>query len=234
MSASERVHLLTFGHDESWRHARERTGAAAVACGFRPLVCDATHLGLWPHLEWAQSPAGARGFGYWGWKPYLVGKLLESLPDGDLVVYSDAGNVLTHGPGWDRYLDMARDTGGCFFFHDVRHATDAQYTKADLLAHFDPDNHPGLGMLWAGAWIVKAGGEARALMRHWSQWWDEARYHYVDDSPSRTPNALDFREHRHDQSVLSLLVKSRYGAASFVSETECWVPGAPIVAARLR
>ena len=32
-------------------------------------------------------------------------------------------------------------------------------------------------------------------------------YHMIDDSPSKKPNLSCFREHRHDQSIFSLLTK---------------------------
>jgi hypothetical protein len=32
-----------------------------------------------------------RGFGLWTWKPYVVRRSLEALPEGDMLVYSDAG-----------------------------------------------------------------------------------------------------------------------------------------------
>ena len=32
-------------------------------------------------------------------------------------------------------------------------------------------------------------------------------YHLIDDTPSLLENTVDFREHRHDQSIYSLLLK---------------------------
>jgi hypothetical protein len=32
-------------------------------------------------------------------------------------------------------------------------------------------------------------------------------YHLIDDTPSKSPNFTEFIEHRHDQSILSLLTK---------------------------
>ena len=32
-------------------------------------------------------------------------------------------------------------------------------------------------------------------------------YHLIDDTPSKSPNFKEFKEHRHDQSILSLLLK---------------------------
>ncbi len=57
-------------------------------------------------------------------------------------------------------------------------------------------------------------------------------YHWIDDSPSHLPNHPDFREHRHDQSIISLLVKNR-GALIIPDET--YPPGTgPISADRKR
>ena len=36
---------------------------------------------------------------------------------------------------------------------------------------------------------------------------DDGNRNLIDDSPSSTPNALDFKENRHDQSVFSILMK---------------------------
>jgi hypothetical protein len=42
------------------------------------------------------------------------------------------------------------------------------------------------------------------------QWYELAcNYHFIDDSPSVLPNFPDFQEHRHDQSIFSLLTKKK-------------------------
>ena len=38
-------------------------------------------------------------------------------------------------------------------------------------------------------------------------------YHYVTDQPSYIPNSENFKDYRHDQSILSLLYK-KYGCAT--------------------
>ena len=45
-----------------------------------------------------------------------------------------------------------------------------------------------------------------------------SNYHFIDDSPSIIPNDPQFIEHRHDQSVLSLLSKI-YGSEIINDET---------------
>ena len=56
-----------------------------------------------------------------------------------------------------------------------------------------------------GAVLFAVNKETRSLV---SEWYRLASiYHFIDDSPSKIPNTPDFREHRHDQSLFSLLTK---------------------------
>lgn len=32
-----------------------------------------------------------RGYGYWIWKPYLIKKSMDSMKDGDILLYADCG-----------------------------------------------------------------------------------------------------------------------------------------------
>ena len=47
--------------------------------------------------------------------------------------------------------------------------------------------------------------ETRNLINDWYNY--ACDYHNIDDSPSIIPNHSLFSEHRHDQSILSLLIK---------------------------
>ena len=47
--------------------------------------------------------------------------------------------------------------------------------------------------------------ETRSLIDEWYN--ISCDYHLIDDSPSIISNHNEFREHRHDQSILSLLIK---------------------------
>jgi hypothetical protein len=41
------------------------------------------------HGEWCEQ--NPRGYGYWVWKFYLIGKILKSMPEGELLLYLDCG-----------------------------------------------------------------------------------------------------------------------------------------------
>ena len=62
---------------------------------------------------------------------------------------------------------------------------------------------------WPGIQLYVNNAENRAFVNEWFQLMTRDNYHFVTDAPSRIPNAPVFRDHRHDQSVFSLLAKQR-------------------------
>jgi hypothetical protein len=61
------------------------------------------------------------------------------------------------------------------------------------------------------------------LVKEWQQICSEDNYHYIDDSPSVKPNHNIFKEHRHDQSIFSLLVK-KYNHFCVLNDETYWAP----------
>lgn len=78
------------------------------------------------------------------------------------------------------------------------------------------------------------------LIREWQHIAVEDRYRYSDNSPSEAPNHPDFREHRHDQSISSLLRKQRgttvshYEVQSYEGYFDALKSTLPACATRLR
>lgn len=223
--------FFCFGSDDSWRNARERARDGALAAGFDYVHCfTADNIAEWRHAEWAKT---TRGWGFWGWKPWLALRVLATASDGDTITYADSGSFI-RPKKWNVYWDRANRTDGVFFFHQH---PEHRYCKADLWAKHRslPVTPTGdrFGQIWAGAWILPVKPSTKSLLTDWAAHWDDL--HMVDDSPSLEPNHPDFIEHRHDQAVLSLLVKARCSPDGFLSEdVECYREDSPVYAARHR
>lgn len=153
-----------------------------------------------------------RGFGYYSWKPQVIQQSLRSLPDGSVLVYVDGGSHL-NSAGEGRFKDYLQkchssETGILAF---QTHWTERNWTKGDLLDHFGVRDNPLVtetGQLQAGLLFFRNTPETRVFVDSWAKvFWDS--FFLVDDSPSRSPNLEGFIEHRHDQSVFSLLAKMR-------------------------
>ena len=75
----------------------------------------------------------------------------------------------------------------------------------DLLLQLDMlnDTHLNTPMHQAGALLFKICDKTRDLVNKWYEL--SSDYHNIDDSPSISKNYESFIEHRHDQSIFSLL-----------------------------
>lgn len=174
---------------------------------------------------------GSRGYGYWIWKPYIIKKALERMNDGDRLLYIDAGCHL-NPRGINRlkeYFQVVSNShlkvGG---FQIADSNNDRTWTKMDLLAYFGvQDNNTILdsGQIAGGHVFIQ---KCESSMRFVEEWINTSEIlHLIDDSPSHLPNFPEFREHRHDQSIFSLLCKTKgavifSGAECYVSQEKSW------------
>lgn len=150
-----------------------------------------------------------RGYGYWSWKPYIVKEMLSKLDDGDILVYSDAGTQW-HVSGkqrFEEYMSMLSEKSSILTFQQPFLVKD--WTKGDAFNYICPDNWQEYAMqlqIWAGTFLVKKHNESVELF---DKWYDIVKNHkdLITDKISITPNLKGFIEHRHDQSIFSLLVK---------------------------
>jgi hypothetical protein len=185
-----------------------------------------------------------RGFGYWIWKPVVIAEGLARLKPNDLMVYLDVG--FTMDPrGRDRMLDYFRicrdSTDQMLSFMNVY--TEEMWTKADLAVRLGVHGCPGVmstSQLTSGFLVLGNTPSNRDLVNAWAEVAVEDGYRFSDDSPSRTENHHRFQEHRHDQSISSLLRKIRgtaithYEVQSYADAISAMRKRVPAWATRLR
>jgi len=212
------LHLLAFGGGEGFAGAAVRLAEQAQKTGIFASVSYRTDNNIYsicPELE-AHRPfinANSKGWGYWVWKPYLVRNCLRKIPDGDALVYMDAGcEILPRNKqklaGIFRHLDE----------HDQLFWSYQQYpifnivfwSKQNLLDRVEKDHGlselNGVPKVWAGNFGLVKTPENLSLVDEWCRLATADNYRLLDDSPSPTPQKRLFLGHRHDQSILSLLV----------------------------
>jgi len=152
-----------------------------------------------------------RGFGYWIWKSYFINKMLETASDDDVFMFVDAGNLLIRDIK-PLYELCANDEKGIILF-DNRDGTDdgsiwknAQWTKSDcfnILNLKSPEYINGDQV--NASYIVFR--KTEFSIKFFKQFADLcSNYNLISDAPNITENFnTAFRDHRHDQSILSLL-----------------------------
>lgn len=209
-TANPKAHFASFGTLPEYTRALKRIKEQAEASGYFATVklyIPQTTPGIEDHADFIAK--NRRGYGYWIWKTLVLLDRMRTVPEGDIVVYADAGCTVNDGATaaglWDIWIAavLAHPTQR-IGFHTGN--LEAAWCKGDLLAYFggvpkDP------GQLWAGAQIMVNTPANRAFVTEWLDIMTRDGYHFVTDAPSRLPNEREFREHRHDQSVFSLLSK---------------------------
>lgn len=155
-----------------------------------------------------RSGLNQRYYGYYACKPYFVLEALKSIPENDILLYVDSGCELNKNGlvKLNQYYDECIDTEGVFFTLDL---PEIQWTKMDTYCHImgDDDEHFMTKQIISGIFFLKNTQMVRDLVEKWMSICVKDDGRYLDDSPSKLTNNEIFREHRHDQSILSLLLK---------------------------
>ena len=125
------------------------------------------------------------------------------MSDGDVLVYADAG--CTAHPNRDLFdasIEAVKSSdSGIMTYNSMSY--ERMFTKADL---FDRMGARGLEMHFqriATYFIIQRRASTVKLVERWYS--IAGDYRNIDDSASDALNAVDFYEHRHDQSIFSIL-----------------------------
>jgi len=158
------------------------------------------------HQDFINS--NSRGYGYWLWKPYIIKKTLESMNENDVLLYADCGCELNY-EGKPKLLDFINLVKKKHIIGTSAASKDTDYTKMDLTRYLHMEEDVDLlkrNQMAATTLIMVKNESIVELMEQYYEICSN-NYHFIDDTPSVEPNFGDFIEHRHDQSVFSLLVK---------------------------
>ncbi len=156
-----------------------------------------------------ETLAARRGAGYFLWKPYILVRALQRVAPGDVLFYCDAGIHCVRPI--QPLLDLLEGGSSDLVILDGGFR-ESQYTKRDafLLMGCDSSEFVETPQSFAGAFLLRKTEWAERFAREFLAYacddrvlTDRANVLGEDDYP-------DFIEHRHDQSILSLLAK-RYG-----------------------
>lgn len=167
-----------------------------------------------------------RGNGYWIWKPFIIQEELCQLAEDDVLIYCDAGVEIV--ADLTPLVELVLDNRELLLFAgDVDLSgnrlgdTCGVWTKRDCFVSMDADEprfHQA-HMLDASFLVLRNRGVTPELVRGWQEYCSRAEV--VTDQPNvcGLPNLPGFIDHRHDQSVLSLLA-ARYGLETFRSPAQ--------------
>ena len=210
-----RLFLLNFS-DRRFESARFLQNSVAEQYGVDVVVSwsdeDLRNLVFYEqHAETLREP---RGCGFWLWKPFIVRSLLDKVDPGDVVLYLDS--AITPVRSLRPLLDVCVGNGG--FFTTWQRHRNATWTKRDTFVLTDTDSPAYYYSLHSNAAYMMFQRSHRTIefVDQWLDFCSDPRI--LTDSPNSCglPNLPDFIDHRHDQSVLSLL-SLKWGLPRFPS-----------------
>lgn len=139
-----------------------------------------------------------RGGGYWLWKPYCILQALDSVFYGDYVMYLDSGDIIT-GDLRSFVLNSGRDMILTKGVHQQQY-----WTKRDCFTHMgcDTKEYKEAIQLEAGIFVCKKTDDTIRFVQEWLDWCKQKEV--VTDMPFRD-EISGFKDHRHDQSILTNL-----------------------------
>jgi hypothetical protein len=155
-----------------------------------------------------------RGSGYWIWKPYIILKKLLEIDEGDILCYNDSKYL------WSKNIRQFESdilTGKNIGVYKNKPNTgtyiEKEWTKFDALALMNIKHENNFrndvinsNQVWAGFILLRKTFNPIRFIGEWLTYVQDHRI--VTDSPSLFgPENANFKENRHDQSVLSLLCK---------------------------
>ncbi len=150
-----------------------------------------------------------RGYGLWAWKPYVILQTLNSMSPGDVVFYADAGCGVAPDAvaRLQELVNVLMTSPETIMLADECDYRIRNWTKAEAIHHFGFANRDDVldSKMWeAGRIALQNTPFNRTLLQLWYDAASELRL--IDDSPSNCDEYVGFREHRHDQSILNLLM----------------------------
>jgi hypothetical protein len=220
-----RIHFITFA-SSSFRGALKRIKSEAETFGiFDSITCITENELPEEYRQKYGLVEGSRGYGYWIWKSYITKLHLDRIAENDILLYADAGCSF-NPEGTKRFIEYlnilshSKKSNLAFQLADYPEKT---YTKGDLFKYFEVEQNEEIknsGQLIATVFFIKKNSKSTRLI---DDWYSICHQHpnLVNDTPSAFPNDDSFVDHRHDQSVFSILRK-RYGCEVLNSEFDFW------------
>ena len=147
-----------------------------------------------------------RGGGFWLWKSYIIHDALCKADYGDYVIYTDSGAAFVDRI--DNLIScMERDSTDIMLFSLSN--PERKYTKRDTFVLMDCDSadYADSNQRLAGYELYKKTDHAMKFVAEWLGYAQDRRIITDDPNVMGKSNYDGFVDHRHDQSVLSLLSK---------------------------
>ena len=200
-------HLVNYSDKSHHNSQKENSNSALKFGGFDNVFSfNLQDLGDEFITENKSIMSQARGAGYWMWKPFVIKKALDMMGDNDILMYSDSGiSFIKNIDELIDIMDMTEEKLLLFELEDIH--PNKRWTKRDcfILMGLDKEEYLNQNQLLASYILMRKNDFVLNFVDEWLTYAKD--YRIITDSPNECglPNYPEFMDHRHDQSILSLL-----------------------------
>lgn len=147
-----------------------------------------------------------RGGGYWLWKPYFIKKSLLAISDGDFLFYCDSGSRFINSVAG--LMNFVKSTNQDIVPFENQ-TIESQYTKRDcfVLTNTDEEMFVKTKQRLATFSVWKKSEAVLKFLDDWLFFAQDKRIITDLENKCGYSNYVGFIDHRHDQSLFSLLTK---------------------------
>ena len=163
-----------------------------------------------------------KGGGYYLWKPIIIRQFINKIDEGDIVVYTDAGSSFNYNAKtrFYNYIELLNSSDfGNLRFESKKENLEKYWTTKEIFKYFKTTPESSFGkstQLMGGHLIFKKNDHTKELLNEFFNVIDSDKNLITDHY--NTNQISNFKENRHDQSILSLLSK-KFGGVILKNET---------------
>jgi hypothetical protein len=209
--------LITFGND-LFKNQKERLKKQASDTGWfdRIILESPETIQNFCSLHSNFIENNKRGYGYWIWKPYIILRQLNEMKDGDFLFYIDSGSsIVPHMKHkFDSYIQAMTESDRPIMTFNDQVYPERNFQKMGVLKRFVTDgksldqNEDFLNsqQIESGVFMCRKNDFTMQFVQLWLDLLLEEDYRLVNDLDDNI-QFPEFNDHRHDQSILSILCK---------------------------
>jgi hypothetical protein len=202
--------LISFATNPKWYRSQSVLNQSAKIYGFNGVISYTDQNREWSFInKYTDITKETRGYGFWQWKTLILLDALHQVREGDIVAYVDSGNQIINN--LDYIFNLCEKQEIILFenrdgnYERTTHKN-KNWTKRDtfVLMKCDEEKYYNAPQVDAAYQFYKKTDKVMSFLNEYNSYCSNENI--ISDLPNITKENLpEFIDHRHDQSILSLM-----------------------------
>ena len=209
-----KTYLISYANNAKWYRSQYVLNTTAKGKGvdgvisYNPSNLD-NDFKLRHQNFFGEAPISSRGGGFWMWKAMILIQTMNLINEDDCVIYVDSGNAVINDLS---YIFETCQQNNIVFFdnrdgnYQRRTHWNKEWTKRDafVLMDCDEQKYYDAPQIDASYQVYKKCDYVKGFLEEYLKYSENENI--ISDLPNITlPNLPEYIDHRHDQSILSLM-----------------------------